>query len=158
MMDEPADVDGDAGTTVTGGCQCGAVRYRARGARSAYCCHCSECRKQSASAFGISVRVERARFAVEGPLRRWTRPTESGSSTDCWFCEVCGTRVYHDGAGRPGYVTVKGGSLDDPESVPIVAHIWTSRRRRDLPLDPDEVAWERQPEGEEEWRALIDRS
>ena len=43
---------------LTGGCQCGEVRYEIAGApREVYVCHCLECRKQSASAFGISVMV-----------------------------------------------------------------------------------------------------
>src|SRR5271167_4851648 len=39
-----------------GGCQCGAVRFQIAANRLvAYACHCLECQKQSASAFGISV-------------------------------------------------------------------------------------------------------
>ena len=38
-----------------GGCQCGAIRYElSHGPLQLYVCHCTECRKQSASAFGIS--------------------------------------------------------------------------------------------------------
>ncbi len=44
-----------AGTPLTGGCQCGQVRYELTGSPlGLYVCHCRECRKQSASAFGIS--------------------------------------------------------------------------------------------------------
>ena len=140
---------------LSGGCQCGAVRYAIAQARSAYCCHCTECQKQSASAFGISVRVARTDFEVSGPLACWTRDTDSGSHTDCWFCRECGTRVYHDGHNRPAFVTVKGGSLDAPEAVPVVAHIWTRSRRRDLPLDPALPQWDTQPDGDEQWDRLI---
>ena len=53
----------------TGGCQCGAVRYAIGGAPLAlYVCHCRECQKQSASAFGISLEV--APSAKEELLRR----------------------------------------------------------------------------------------
>ena len=45
-------------TIRTGGCQCGALRYESAGEPIAlYVCHCRECQKQSASAFGISVIV-----------------------------------------------------------------------------------------------------
>ena len=48
---------------LAGGCQCGAVRYEIRGEPlSLYVCHCRECQKQSASAFGISVIIKRADF------------------------------------------------------------------------------------------------
>ena len=140
---------------LTGGCQCGAVRYTVAGAKAAYCCHCTECQKQSASAFGISVRVARADFEVDGPLECWSRDTDNGSRTDCWFCGECGTRVYHEGHSRPDFVTVKGGSLDNPDAVPIVAHIWTRSRRCDLPLDPTVPIWERQPIGYAEWDRMV---
>src|ERR1700730_909187 len=44
----------------TGGCQCGQVRYESSGESVAlYVCHCRECQKQSASAFGMSLEVPR---------------------------------------------------------------------------------------------------
>ena len=43
-----------------GGCQCGAIRYRLLRAPAAlYACHCRDCQKQSSSAFGLSMWVER---------------------------------------------------------------------------------------------------
>ena len=61
---------------VTGGCQCAAVRYEITGRPVAlYVCHCKECRKQSASAFGISLIVRRADFRVtQGSAKRRQRP------------------------------------------------------------------------------------
>ena len=41
---------------LTGGCQCGAVRYAISAAPlRLIACHCRECQKQSASAFGMSL-------------------------------------------------------------------------------------------------------
>ena len=140
--------------SLAGGCQCGAVRYRIESVRVAYCCHCTQCQKQSGSAFAISVRVARSDFEVAGPLASWSRSTDSGSTTDCHFCTRCGTRIYHSGHSRPGFVTVKGGTLDDPQAVRIEAHIWTRSRRLDLALDPALPSWEGQPDGEEAWNRL----
>ena len=51
--------------SLKGGCQCGAVRYALRGLpRTIYVCHCRECQKQSASAFGI--------FDLTGAIHIWT--------------------------------------------------------------------------------------
>lgn len=51
--------------TWTGGCQCGSVRYEFAGEPLAlYVCHCIECRRQSASAFGMSLAVPRAGFRL----------------------------------------------------------------------------------------------
>ena len=50
----------------TGGCQCGEVRYECEGEPLAlYVCHCRECRRQSASAFGISLIVPRKGFPCD---------------------------------------------------------------------------------------------
>ncbi|MET0743309.1 MAG: GFA family protein, partial [Microvirga sp.] len=65
---------------LTGGCQCGTIRYAITGPpHEIYVCHCRECRKQSASAFGISVVVDSASLRLlQGSPRRWSRPTDSG--------------------------------------------------------------------------------
>lgn len=47
--------------SLLGGCQCGAIRYElSQGPLQLYVCHCTECRKQSASAFGVSFIVPQA--------------------------------------------------------------------------------------------------
>ena len=45
---------------ILGGCLCGAVRYRFAGSPLAfYVCHCTDCQKQTGSAFGLSMIVKR---------------------------------------------------------------------------------------------------
>jgi len=107
----------------TGGCQCGGVRYKI------YICHCAECRKQSASAFGISLIVKAKSFALtRGSPQRWCRPTDSGRTLKCYFCPNCGSRVWHGDAARDETLSIKGGSLDEPIDVSAAAHIWTTRK------------------------------
>jgi hypothetical protein len=114
---------------MTGGCQCGAVRYEVAGEPLAiYVCHCRECRKQSASAFGISVIVPAARFTVvQGEVGTWSRPTDSGRTLDCMFCRACGSRLWHATPGE-AEISVKGGSLDEPVDLTGAVHIWTARK------------------------------
>jgi hypothetical protein len=61
-----------------GGCQCGELRYEiAAEPLALYVCHCRECRKQSASAFGLSLRVPSSGFRVtQGLARFWSRVTD----------------------------------------------------------------------------------
>jgi hypothetical protein len=143
-MSEPAT----PALPLRGGCQCGAVRYEITAAPLAtYVCHCRECRKQSASAFGISVRVKRSDFALlSGSPRVWSRPTDSGRVLDCLFCPECGSRVWHERAGGGEFATVKGGSLDEPVDLSAAMHIWVSRKLpgvvipdgvRRYPLEPE---------------------
>src|ERR1700748_3900883 len=84
-------------TMLLGGCQCGVVRYQVMAEPvQVYVCHCTECRKQSASAFGISVIVPVDAFRItHGRVRTWSRTTDTGGELVCSFCEVCGTRLWH---------------------------------------------------------------
>ena len=122
----------------SGGCQCGAIRFEVTGApERVYCCHCTECRRQSASAFGISAiyRPDALRL-VRGEPREWSRPAAGGGSLACRFCPDCGSRVWHEGRGT---ISVKGGALDDPPEPR--SHIWVSRK----------LPWVVLPEGVEIW-------
>ena len=98
---------------ITGGCQCGAVRFRAEGFGRASICHCRMCQK----AFGNFV----------GPLVTalgliWTRgePKYFASSDKVkrGFCANCGTPLTFEYGGDP---EVAIGALDDPEgAAPVI--------------------------------------
>jgi hypothetical protein len=112
-----------------GGCQCGNVRYEiASPPVGLYVCHCRECRKQSASAFGISAMFRSADMRLlKGEVRSWSRPADSGGIIVSFFCPVCGTRVWDGDKDQQKVVCVKGGSLDEPIDLTDAVHIWTSR-------------------------------
>jgi len=115
---------------LTGGCQCGTVRYEIAGAPlELYVCHCRECRKQSASAFGISAIVRKSEFRVtQGTVTSWSRATDSGRRLRCLFCPRCGSRLWHETEPGSETVSVKGGSLDIPPDLSAATHIWVSRK------------------------------
>lgn len=117
-------------TMLTGGCQCGAVRYEIAAEPLAfYACHCTECRRQSASAFGLSMWFPSEAVRItQGALEEWRRPTASGGELACRFCPDCGTRILHETLGSgpaSGIVSLKAGTLDDPARFAPAAHIWT---------------------------------
>ena len=111
-----------------GGCQCGAIRYELSGGPlQLYACHCTECRKQSASAFGISFIVPLTTLHVtQGQPKLWSRPTATGHTLDCTFCPECGSRLWHQRRGTADILSIKGGSLDEPIDLGQAIHIWTS--------------------------------
>jgi len=113
-----------------GGCQCGSLRYEcAEQPLKVYVCHCKECRKQSASAFGITYFVPRTSFRLtRGTPRFWTRDTDSGRKLECAFCPACGSRLWHASSGTPDVINVKAGSLDELVDISSATHIWTSRK------------------------------
>jgi len=114
----------------TGGCQCGAVRYECAGEPfGLFVCHCTECRRQSASAFGMSLPTPRVGFHVtKGEPQFWARRGDSGLRIRCAFCPQCGSRLWDEPDDAQDIVVLKGGSLDDPPDMTRAVHIWTSRK------------------------------
>ena len=100
---------------LTGGCQCGALRYEwtARPTHSSVC-YCRMCQKASGQAFMGFTGGKREHF-------RWTRGTpsifRSSNMAERGFCNQCGTPLTYafDGSGK---ISVSINSLDDPEAVP----------------------------------------
>ena len=97
---------------ITGGCQCGAIRYRADALGEASICHCRMCQKATGGLFGPYVGLS----GLE-----WTRgrPKRFQSSNKVWrgFCEACGTPLTWEHAA--GVISVAIGTLDDPAAVQL---------------------------------------
>lgn len=132
-----------------GGCQCGAVRYALSAPpATVYVCHCRDCRKQSASAFGISAIVDPEALKLRrGRPEKWSRPTAGGSVMDCYFCGTCGTRLWHIARDDPEAVSIKGGSLDTPPDLAAADHIWTSRKLSGVLIPPGCRQYPEEPDG-----------
>lgn len=142
--------------TLAGGCQCGAVRYTIKAASViAYACHCLECQKQSASVCALSIPLCLDVLDIAGALKSYERPTDSGTTTSCWFCEICGTRVYHQSARSSQSITLKGGTLDDTGCLAPVAHLWIRSKQSWVILPPDVQAFETQPADLTAWRKAL---
>lgn len=94
--------------THTGGCQCGAIRFRCDGIRPASVCHCRMCQKATGGLYGAFVNVDPERLT-------WTRGARKifRSSTVALrgFCGDCGTPLTWE-AGAEIAITI--GSFDDP--------------------------------------------
>lgn len=130
-----------------GGCQCGRVRYVLLEPPSAiYVCHCRDCQKQSASAFGVSVLVPTGSLRIlQGAPRVWSMTAGSGALKDCHLCPDCGTRLWHVSQAEPGIASVKGGSLDVPPDLSEVDHIWVSRRLPGILIPPRARRFDEEP-------------
>ena len=110
-----------------GGCQCGRIRYEIQAEPlTLYACHCTECQRQSGSAFGMSMPVPReAVILLKGEPRQWIRSSESGREVICCFCGECGTRLFHKPTRNPNITNVKPGTLDDTSWLRPVGNLWT---------------------------------
>ena len=136
-----------------GSCQCARVTYALNTkALTSYACHCTECQKQSASAFALSVPVFAKDFTIQGKVRSYHRGTESGAVTHCVFCPSCGTRLYHQSERSPLLLTLKGGTLDEAHALVPVAHLWVRSMHRWMLLPDDVARFETQPDDLASWR------
>ncbi len=133
-----------------GRCQCGGIRYEiAAPPRRIYVCHCTECRRQSSSAFGISVIVPAAAIRVlQGTPKAWSRPTHTGDTLDCHFCPDCGSRLWHVGRDDAETASVKGGLLDAPPDLSAAYHIWTRSKLPGVVIPPDAERYPEEPPGD----------
>ncbi|WP_375570332.1 GFA family protein [Ahrensia marina] len=106
-------------TSLSGGCQCGAVRYRVTGTpETPHLCHCRMCQKASGNYFlplawapGDMLTISRGApswFHSSDPIRRG-------------FCSTCGTPLFYDPISEEG-VAFTLGSLDDPAALPPAAN------------------------------------
>ena len=133
---------------LTGGCQCGHVRYEITGKPlTFYICHCTECQKQSSSAFGMSmtVRCDETRI-ISGQMKIWERSADSGSRLTCHFCPECGTRLFHSRTGASDIWNLKAGSLDDTSWLEPVGHIWTKSAQNWVHIPDHTLNYEGQPD------------
>ncbi len=99
---------------LTGGCQCGAVRYRIDATpRGGILCHCRMCQKAGGAPFMAFVGSPNDKFALtRGKIAYFA----SSDIADRGFCRDCGTPLTYRGRGAD-HVSVTIGSLDDPDAV-----------------------------------------
>ena len=105
-----------ANEPIFGGCQCGAVRYRADSLRDdSHICHCRMCQKAAGNFFLALVGVPK------GDLT-WTRGEAaifmSSELVQRGFCQACGTPLFFHRETSP-YYSMTTGSFDHPEDVPV---------------------------------------
>ena len=107
--------------SISGGCQCGAIRFRADALGEASICHCRMCQKATGGFFGPYV-------ALDGLT--WTRGERKRfqSSNKVWrgFCEACGTPLTWEYVGGPTAVMI--GALDDPAGVRLSEQLGSSSK------------------------------
>ncbi|MEQ1953004.1 GFA family protein [Mesorhizobium sp. CN2-181] len=99
---------------ITGGCQCGAIRYRVEGGlTNAHICHCRMCQKAAGNYFMPLAKAPNGRLQVtRGEIAYF----HSSDLVRRGFCRDCGTPLIFETLGGTG-PNVTLGSLDDPLAV-----------------------------------------
>ncbi len=134
-------------TKFTGGCQCGNIRYEVVGTpKQLLACHCTDCQRQSGSAFGMTLVVNEADFRLtQGEPKTFASKSDTGRAKLGAFCPECGTRIYHKIEWRKGTVSVKPGTLDDTRWLKPDMHLWTSSKQTWVTIPEGVKAYEKQP-------------
>lgn len=99
---------------LSGGCQCGAVRYSAQvRPETAHVCHCRMCQKAAGNYFMPLANVMKDDFHVTRGEISWfasSDPVRRG------FCSACGTPLIFETLAAK-HLNVTLGSLDDPKVI-----------------------------------------
>jgi hypothetical protein len=123
---------------LTGGCLCGAVRYRITAAPvEASVCHCRSCRRGAGAEAVAWATVPKAEFELAGTLARFA----SSPGIARGFCPTCGTSVTFDDGGETIDVTVA--SLDDPEAIRPDREVWLEHRLSWVAVDSSRARFPR---------------
>ena len=101
-------------TQITGGCQCGAIRYSAElKPETAHLCHCRMCQKAAGNYFMPLAGASDGTFKLTRGAMSWFR---SSDPVRRGFCSACGTPLIFESVGT-NFLYVTLGSLDDPSAI-----------------------------------------
>ena len=116
-----------------GGCLCGKLRYRCTGEPEwVGHCHCNLCKRHSGAAFVTFVLFEgdnRVQWLGQAPAVQ-----ASPDGVERGFCPDCGSSISFARPGR-NETSLFAGSLDNPDAVTPMLHIFTEGQCAWLEID-----------------------
>lgn len=125
-----------------GSCLCGTVKYEVRGKLgAAIYCHCSLCRKATATAFATNAPVAASDFVViEGASA--LKAFDSSPGVHRIFCSNCGSPIISRRDAMPDVVRLRLGTLDTPLAARPTAHYFVASKAEwgEIPDDLPQVA------------------
>ena len=123
----------------SGGCQCKQIRYEIiEEPIRLVACHCTECQRQSGSAFGMSMHINQNAILLKGKIKTYDRTAQSGYKNTGCFCPNCGNRIYNIPHSLNKIYTLKPGTLDDTSWLKPSSFIWTKNSQGWVPI-PDGI-------------------
>ena len=108
-----------------------------------HCCHCTDCQRQTGTAFVLNALIEADRVELlSGDPEPFAMPTDSGRPHRVFRCPDCGTAVWSEYGGLTKLRFVRVGTLDDPTALPPDVHIFTRSKLPWITLPQDVPAFE----------------
>lgn len=123
----------------SGGCQCGAVRFRVDDIGRASLCHCRMCQKAFGSIGGLLVTANRLAWTRGGP-----RHYQSSNKVQRGFCADCGTPLTFEYDGK---IDVAIAAFDRAAEITPVIQMARAERLPfvdgidGIPVRSDEASW-----------------
>jgi hypothetical protein len=120
MADHSKELD-----RATGGCLCGAVRYRVRGPmRDVIICHCQFCQRAHTHV-GAYAACAVSNLVIESARAlRWHR---SSPGARRGFCSKCGSALFWEPTPAT-HISISAGSLNQPTGLKVKEHIFLAQR------------------------------
>jgi hypothetical protein len=130
----------------TGGCLCGAIRYRLIGEPIvSRICWCRDCQHLAGNGTASAIFHAEA-LEVQGSLSEHVSVADSGNHVRRRFCPTCGSHLFADNVGRGDLTVVRLGTLDDPSSISPAINIWSASAPAWACLNPALQRVEKQPQ------------
>ncbi len=122
----------------SGGCLCGAIRYHAEvEPKFTFNCHCRDCQKSSGGAYAPLAFFAQSQLSIQGDVKYYQSLGASGKIIQRGFCANCGSNVLGIPELAAGLVSIRAGTLDDPEMFQPKFEIFTSQANEWDILNPD---------------------
>ena len=108
---------------LTGGCLCGAVKFKVDGPlREVIACHCGQCRKTTGNFFATTnASADAVTFNEDSGLAWYT----SSEEAERGFCKTCGSNLFWRRFGSDT-MSITAGSLDGATGLHIKEHIYVA--------------------------------
>ncbi|MFT5042985.1 MAG: hypothetical protein ACI8TX_003982 [Hyphomicrobiaceae bacterium] len=133
-----------------GRCLCNAVEYSlTEDPVTVYICHCTDCQRQTASAFAMTMMVRSdALDLVRGEPEHYAVEMSDGRIKEADFCSRCSTRLWGP-FGVDRLTVLEPGSLDETSWFRPVGHIWLRSAQPWVAIPDGDLKFKKDP-GEDE--------
>jgi hypothetical protein len=113
--------------TFSGGCACGAIRYRTQAEPMVMVnCHCRDCQRSTGSAYAAIMVLPASSVTLTGEPRYYKTVGDAGKAVERGFCPACGSPVSAKLERFPDAIGIYAASLDDPSAYQPTLEIFTS--------------------------------
>ena len=130
----------------TGGCACGAIRYKIVGEPVfSNDCQCLDCQKASGTGHGSYLSFAGAEVELDGEATTWDLQGDSGNMKTRGFCPTCGSPVYLRFSAMLDVFTIHAASLDEPARYRPQAVTYAMRGHDWDRVDPALTRFEKMP-------------